>query len=601
MVAKAGLDPPGSFRLSSLDIRNALHQVSQLTQSGQDILSTLSSDALHPPSTLWKPRSGAGHTQFRTALEDRLSSLDLLQTSNSPPPTLSDVEAAWPYLDGADLMNTYMIAVGEYQIENTQLYYVVKACVDLSGNHFESDMDHIKQMFHAADSPVRDGRGFLLWIESHNDCSSISEQNKIHMKLSNFNLTPSSPHATIDTVILEKHCTDLLSLWKKVAGNDIRSPASFNWRLLSSISPTTGWGGSGDALIRLRDWLADKVSDNTAPWLNDPALCIEKLIDHARFIGVKDDSQSGGMIAAMGARQFNKNNCTFCECFVCEATVWGGKLQNCLCFNQSDISKYSAGVIKYVTDARDYIKNNPNCKSLKGVRFRNGAQAKGAQVIAPVGIDVAMLRSILGDDEVSGDDDEFLNFIRNDTTFGDNINVIASGPLDVVPSADPDGLFESWIGGAQFDLCAPVMSANTGYTPGSMLRTLRAQSRMHADSATRGVGGAIAFCDAPAPHINTVEQEPPCQMIEYSPRAATVYTKLSTIITAIRMKLNSKDGLLAIAILIHLLQERATINSVMAAGHHKLRGIVLEYLAHFARLIHDRSRMYLITNAPISW
>ena len=98
-------------------------------------------------------------------------------------------------------------------------------------------------------------------------------------------------------------------------------------------------------------------------------------------------------------------------------------------------------------------------------------------------------RKILGDDEVNSDDDEFLHFINNDTTFGDNINVIASGSLDVVPSADPDGLFESWIGGAQFDLCAPVMSANTGYTPGSMLRTLRAQSRMHADSATRGVGG----------------------------------------------------------------------------------------------------------------
>ena len=123
MVAKAGFDPPGSFRLSSLDICNALQQVSQLTQSGQDMLSKLSS--LQPPSTLWKPRSGTGHTQFRTVLEDRVSSLDLLQTSISPPPTLSDVEAAWPHLDGADLMNTYMIAFGEYQIENTQLYYVV--------------------------------------------------------------------------------------------------------------------------------------------------------------------------------------------------------------------------------------------------------------------------------------------------------------------------------------------------------------------------------------------------------------------------------------------------------------------------------------------
>ena len=81
-------------------------------------------------------------------------------------------------------------------------------------------------------------------------------------------------------------------------------------------------------------------------------------------------------------------------------------------------------------------------------------------------------------------------------------------------------------------------------------------------------------------------------MIKHSPRAATVYTKLSTIITAIRVKLSSKDGLLAFAILIRLLQERATINSVMAAGLDKLRSIVREYLAHSARLIHNRSRMY---------
>eukprot|EP00966_Prymnesium_polylepis_P290254 6704815-Prymnesium_polylepis.1 len=78
------------------------------------------------------------------------------------------------------------------------------------------------------------------------------------MKLLNFNLAPPSPAATMNTVILEKHCTDLLSLWKQVAGNNIRSPAGFNWRLLSSVSPTAGWGGSGAALVRLRDWFADK-------------------------------------------------------------------------------------------------------------------------------------------------------------------------------------------------------------------------------------------------------------------------------------------------------------------------------------------------------
>eukprot|EP00966_Prymnesium_polylepis_P163045 3768218-Prymnesium_polylepis.1 len=67
------------------------------------------------------------------------------------------------------------------------------------------------------------------------------------------------------------------------------------------------------------------------------------------------------------------------------------------------------------------------------------------------------------------------------------------------------------------------MSANSGYTPGSMLRTLRTQSRIHADSVTRGVGRAtdfspalatkaVAFRDAPAPHVKMIEQAPPCQM-----------------------------------------------------------------------------------------
>eukprot|EP00966_Prymnesium_polylepis_P109586 2535871-Prymnesium_polylepis.1 len=65
------------------------------------------------------------------------------------------------------------------------------------------------------------------------------------------------------------------------------------------------------------------------------------------------------------------------------------------------------------------------------------------------------------------------------------------------------------------------------------------------------------------------------------------------------MKLNSKDGLLAIAMLIRLLQERAAINSVMAVGLDKLRGIIRMYLARFVQLIHDRSRMYLMANAPI--
>ena len=128
------------------------------------------------------------------------------------------------------------------------------------------------------------------------------------------------------------------------------SPCGRRWlattsgRLLASIgvfSVPSRLLQAGEGAGRLRDWFADKVSDNTAPWLNDPAKCIEKVIDHARFIGMKYDTQSGGIIAAMGARQPNKNNCTFCECFVCEANVWGGKLQDCICFSGGQTTRVS--------------------------------------------------------------------------------------------------------------------------------------------------------------------------------------------------------------------------------------------------------------------
>ena len=116
---------------------------------------------------------------------------------------------------------------------------------------------------------------------------------------------------------------------------------------------------------------------------------------------------------------------------------------------------------------------------------------------------------------------------------------------------------------------------------------------------------AITLCEAPAPHVKMIEQEQPFQMVKHSPRATTVYTKLSTIITAIRIKLSSRDGLvdglLAIFALNHLFKNRAAIHSVTAACLDKLHDILRMYLAQFARLIHDRSRAYLVANSPISW
>eukprot|EP00966_Prymnesium_polylepis_P172927 3999776-Prymnesium_polylepis.1 len=65
------------------------------------------------------------------------------------------------------------------------------------------------------------------------------------------------------------------------------------------------------------------------------------------------------------------------------------------------------------------------------------------------------------------------------------------------------------------------MSANPGYTPGSMLRMLRACTPT-VPLAEWGQGGAtdfnpalatkaVAFCDAPAPHISMLSRSHPAK------------------------------------------------------------------------------------------
>eukprot|EP00966_Prymnesium_polylepis_P320551 7376929-Prymnesium_polylepis.1 len=57
-------------------------------------------------------------------------------------------------------MKLYQITIAEYHVENTQLHHVsswTRASINLvSGNHYESDIDHIKQTFHGHKEYRRD-------------------------------------------------------------------------------------------------------------------------------------------------------------------------------------------------------------------------------------------------------------------------------------------------------------------------------------------------------------------------------------------------------------------------------------------------------------
>ena len=103
------------------------------------------------------------------------------------------------------------------------------ATIDLSGNREEMDVDYLARHFHHGIH--FDRQGLAMWIHSLNDLSTVGEQDRLQTKLAGAKLT--TPPAQVTTHILEKHCTDVLSVWKKIVGNDISAPASFNSRLLS--------------------------------------------------------------------------------------------------------------------------------------------------------------------------------------------------------------------------------------------------------------------------------------------------------------------------------------------------------------------------------
>ena len=108
-------------------------------------------------------------------------------------------------------------ALSEYREENTDIYNIVMATIDLSGNREETDVEYL-QARHYHHGVHRNGQGLVDWIDGLNDPSQVGEQDRLQTKLADAKLI--TPPAQVTVLILEKHCTDLLSLWKKIVGND---------------------------------------------------------------------------------------------------------------------------------------------------------------------------------------------------------------------------------------------------------------------------------------------------------------------------------------------------------------------------------------------
>ena len=298
--------------------------------------------SLPAPKTLFKPRSGVGHALWQADFYNRLATTNLLHTGTAPPPSFEDAVATYPYQSQMEVYQLWIAALEQYRVENTCVYNLIMATIDLSGNREETDVDYLARHFHHGIH--RDGQGLAKWIHSLNDLSAVGEQDRLQTKLADAKLT--TPPAQVTIHILEKHCTDVLSMWKKIVGNDISAPASFNSRLLSSI-PQGNTGGT--VLGSLRNWLADKITDR-AHFLSEPNMLIDALLAHARTLGMPTAIGDRGQVFAV----YN-NNCKTCSARVCNA---GDKKANCICYNSSKPvpADASDGERTFVFLCREYVK-----------------------------------------------------------------------------------------------------------------------------------------------------------------------------------------------------------------------------------------------------
>ena len=315
MVARDKIQEPWCNQRLPTNDHQLLYGGMRETSSVQHGVSRI---ALAPPTIRWRPRSGTGYAVWVANLKDRIATNDLLDTSAAPPPGLEHMAVAYPGATNGQLCDLLLVALSEYRDENTALFHLVMMTVDFSGIREESDIDYITRNFHSG--PHRDGRGFLAWCHSFADHSDVGEQDRLQVKLANFKLTGND----FSLVQIEKHCVDLFSVWKKVAGNDVTAPSSYNARLLSSIPTGAGQLGS------LRSWLADKITDQ-ASFLSDPDKTIDKLIAHARTLGFRETGTSG----ALGGEMINfirrKGSCKLCDSNMCD----GKDKDGCFGFNKA--------------------------------------------------------------------------------------------------------------------------------------------------------------------------------------------------------------------------------------------------------------------------
>ena len=290
-------------------------------------------------------------------MRDILDAANLDEIRDHPEmPTLNDIEhhPRYTFCDKATLNNLWLHAVAEWQRENTALYHVLMANIDLSGPFMISDIEHIKRHFVAPTGKLRSGTGLLKWLDSLSSTDDVRAQAKV---AKDFMTTKLKQSCSLKEVHL--HVDFMLSTWRKGTGNNDEQPAAFYHGLLTSL---------GDHMEGkpLHDWLAGLIAENSHK-LNDLNEFITLYKSYASLV-FKPDGRNMSDIAPHG--QFTigskKNDCMNCDSYICKGK---GDKANCLVFGgimKPEYKQGSSGQNEYINDAREYVKIS-SAENIKGM------------------------------------------------------------------------------------------------------------------------------------------------------------------------------------------------------------------------------------------
>ena len=277
----------------------------------------------------------AAHDRWLVNLQDVITSnrLDDLW-ENQQVPTLEAVQRQFTKETSDKQQELFAIAMKHWQTENTQLYFLVKDSIIISGDWETLDRETIKNRF--TNGRLRDGLAFIAWVNSFYDHTSEDGQIALNAEFKRIMLVkPDGAGGNLAS--MRKRWLDGFSVWKKLDGNDESDRVKLETYFKAMIASMPS-APIEHPLVRTRMWLSEKLHERS-PMFSTVEEAINGTIRFAGALGIKPMSnESGKQITPVidpssGEKKYTKedNNCKFCSTWCCNNKK-GTKL-GCVMFN----------------------------------------------------------------------------------------------------------------------------------------------------------------------------------------------------------------------------------------------------------------------------